>query len=221
MKTKKEATLILENEEPEIFWTFFSNGKELYPNLMNPTIFVPRLFHYMSSVNKMEEIVPFSQNDFLKDDIYMMDTYYSIFVWQYKSRTSDEKELKLILELAKEYIEKAPDGRTDCKGYYVPGGNNLEPLAFTSVFHGWDPTPTYDNFYENMIPIETILNSYQRLFTYEELLSGKYPQGIDTSQLENYLSEENFIDIFQMTRKQFIDLPRWKQQQLKREKGLY
>jgi len=174
-KRKKEGTLVTEGGEPLEFWKCFPNGKEQYPNMLNPQVFVPRLFHYLAS-HTIEEVVHFCQDDLNRDDVYMLDTYYAVFVWQYKSRLSDEKELKIVLEIAKEYIEAAPDGRKNCTGYFVPGGNGLEPLCFTCAFHGWDPTPKHECI-SNLQKIDDILSQYKQTFTYQELLEGKYPKG--------------------------------------------
>jgi len=219
-KQEQEGLLILEGQESSQFWKCFPGGKEQYPTMLNPNVFVPRLFHYMST-HTIEEVIPFCQDDLNKDDVYMLDTYTSVFVWQYKARLSDEKELKVVLEIAKEYIQTANDGRTNCLGYHVPGGNSREPLAFTSVFHGWDPTPKHTDFYANLHKIEDMLKEYDRTFTYQELIEGKYPPGLDTSQLENFLSDKEFAAVFETTRKELEEMPKWKQQQIKREKGLY
>jgi len=168
-------------------------------------------------------VVHFCQDDLNRDDVYILDTYYAVLVWQYKSRLADEKELKSVLEIAKEYIEAAPDGRKNCTGYFVPGGSGLEPLWFTCAFHGWDPTPTSKlalNF-ATLQKIDDILMEYKRKFTYQELLEGKYPKGIETAELENYLECQEFESVFEMTKKEFAKIPKWKQQQIKREKGLY
>lgn len=38
---------------------------------------------------------------------------------------------------------------------------------------------------------------------------------------QNYLSEQDFVSVFGMTRGQFTALPGWKQLQLKKERGLF
>nr|2RJV_A Chain A, Villin-1 [unidentified]2RJW_A Chain A, Villin-1 [Gallus gallus]2RJW_B Chain B, Villin-1 [Gallus gallus] len=47
------------------------------------------------------------------------------------------------------------------------------------------------------------------------------PRGVDPSRKENYLSDEDFKAVFGMTRSAFANLPLWKQQNLKKEKGLF
>jgi len=65
------------------------------------------------------------------------------------------------------------------------------------------------------------LQEYNRIFSYQDLIEGNYPKGLDTAQLENYLSDQEFENVFETTRKEFAEMPKWKQQQIKREKGLY
>jgi len=97
----------------------------------------------------------------------------------------------------------------------------LEPLAFTSVFHGWDPTPQHTDFFANLQELNVLLQEYNRIFSYQDLVEGNYPKGLDTAQLENYISDQEFENVFETTRKEFAEMPKWKQQQIKREKGLY
>uniref|UniRef100_A0A6B2KXS3 HP domain-containing protein n=1 Tax=Arcella intermedia TaxID=1963864 RepID=A0A6B2KXS3_9EUKA len=221
-KRNREAIIINEGEEPATFWNYFPKGREPYPNLLNPKLFVPRLFHYLST-NVLEEVVIYCQDDLNREDVYILDCYSAVFVWQNKTILSDEKELKTVLELAKEYIEVAPDGRDkkNCVLYYTPGGQGREPLAFTSCFCAWDPVPPYHNSYQNMVNADDILKDYKRTYTYQELVNGNFPKGLDTTQLEEYMKEEEFEVTFGMTKKHFSDLPKWKQQQIKREKKLY
>ncbi len=53
----------------------------------------------------------------------------------------------------------------------------------------------------------------------EELL--KRPELIDHSQLESYLSDEDFTKVFAMSRDAFTAQPSWKQTDQRRNVGLY
>lgn len=46
-------------------------------------------------------------------------------------------------------------------------------------------------------------------YTYEELVSGKYPKGIDVGRLEKYLSDDEFEEVFGMTPADFAILSSW------------
>jgi len=66
-----------------------------------------------------------------------------------------------------------------------------------------------------------VLRDYTRKYTYEEIKEGKYPKLIDVAHLENYLTDEEFKQIFEMTLEEFNKLPSWKSEELKKLKGLY
>ena len=65
------------------------------------------------------------------------------------------------------------------------------------------PLPTY--------PLEQLVNK-----PVEEL-----PKGVDASRKEEHLSLEDFTKAFEMTPAAFSALPLWKQQNLKKAKGLF
>lgn len=62
-----------------------------------------------------------------------------------------------------------------------------------------------------------------QLFRYQDLVTTNYklPRGIDKTKLETYLSEEEFENVFSMTREEFYRLPKWKQQARKKEALLF
>lgn len=45
--------------------------------------------------------------------------------------------------------------------------------------------------------------------------------GLDTTKLEDYMSDDEFEEVFEMTRAEFKKFPLWKQQKEKRAKGLF
>jgi len=57
--------------------------------------------------------------------------------------------------------------------------------------------------------------------SYERLKKKDFPAGTDTTKLETLLSEEEFMGVFCMTRKDFYNMREWKQSQLKRQRGLF
>jgi hypothetical protein len=46
-------------------------------------------------------------------------------------------------------------------------------------------------------------------------------QGLDKTKLEQYLSEEEFKTVLQMTKDEFYALPPWKQNKLRQQASLY
>nr|XP_008110418.1 PREDICTED: villin-like protein [Anolis carolinensis] len=47
------------------------------------------------------------------------------------------------------------------------------------------------------------------------------PEGVDPTQKERYLSDEDFYDIFGKTRDEFYQMPKWKQQNEKKQHGIF
>lgn len=54
-----------------------------------------------------------------------------------------------------------------------------------------------------------------------EALKGAFPPGVNPERKEAYLSDENFQTIFGMTPSAFNELKKWKQNDLKKAKGLF
>ena len=55
-----------------------------------------------------------------------------------------------------------------------------------------------------------------------ELLKNAFPEGIDPTRKEAYLSDEQFLQVFGMSQDKFYnELKKWKQQELRKAKGLF
>jgi len=48
-----------------------------------------------------------------------------------------------------------------------------------------------------------------------------YPEGVDSQQLEAYLSQKQFDELFHVSKEEFYKFPRWKQLRIKKELGLF
>jgi len=59
-------------------------------------------------------------------------------------------------------------------------------------------------------------------FTYSSLKGGGFPPELDKSIREQYLSQEDFSKLFNMTKESFAKLPAWKQKKkMKQNLGLF
>lgn len=68
------------------------------------------------------------------------------------------------------------------------------------------------------------LDSEPKYYPIEVLLKNQnqeLPEDVNPAKKENYLSEQDFVSVFGITRGQFAALPAWKQLQMKKEKGLF
>jgi len=58
-------------------------------------------------------------------------------------------------------------------------------------------------------------------YSYTVLTKKPPPVGVDSTKLETYLTTTEFCNVFGMTEREFSNLPRWKQNNLKKQKGLF
>jgi hypothetical protein len=57
-------------------------------------------------------------------------------------------------------------------------------------------------------------------FSFESLKS-ETPEGTDPTKKEAYLSDQEFTTVFGMTPEKFYEQKKWKQQELRKAKGLF
>ncbi|XP_043939326.1 advillin-like isoform X2 [Protopterus annectens] len=104
---------------------------------------------------------------------------------------------------------KMRDGIVFNSGKTVPDGKVVTPDVKPVPDVKLPETKVYDA--KGPFPREQLVGK-----TVDEL-----PEGVDPSRKEAYLSDEDFSDIFQMSRMQFQGLPKWKQQNIKKQHGLF
>jgi len=254
-----------EGEENEEFWALLG-GKGSYRNApeLQAAVREPRLFHCSNSsgVFTVEEVFNFSQDDLMMDDIFILDTYSTVYVWL--GPESNEVEKKTSMETALEYTKVASehDGR-DPETPIIVTYSGFEPTMFTMWFQGWDPALAGKDAYEQALDslkkelsqgsapsvkatvedgkiasvtrdIRDAMKDFQSAegmtFPYSVLrrdLPGKpLPnggRGIDSSKLEMYLADDEFLRLFKCKKEQWTTgfYKPWKQQEIKASLKLY
>lgn len=73
---------------------------------------------------------------------------------------------------------------------------------------------------EQKVEASKYLDPKSNKFSYEHL-KGQFPEGIDPTRKEAYLSDEDFTKVFGMPADKFYELKKWKQQELRRAKELF
>uniref|UniRef100_A0A8D0HAH8 Villin-1 n=1 Tax=Sphenodon punctatus TaxID=8508 RepID=A0A8D0HAH8_SPHPU len=169
-----------------------------------------------------------------------------VFFWIGKDANAAEKEAAAVT--AQEYLRSHPSGR-DPDTPIIVVKQGYEPLTFTGWFLAWDPLlwsekKSYEELKAelgedsslgqlvNEITSEkevfiasTVLGSVSFQSYPLELLANvtadDLPKGVDPNRKEDFLSEEDFMAAFGVSRQAFTTLPRWKQQNLKKAKGLF
>jgi len=100
-----------------------------------------------------------------------------------------------------------------------------EPLEFTNLFPSWtkkEDIRQLNQKYLDNTNLEMVLSALSRsTYTWEELQKRPLPDGVDPSRLEKYLGDEDFKAHLGLTREEFVAAPRWKQLEIRKEKGLF
>ncbi|XP_017841740.1 supervillin isoform X13 [Drosophila busckii] len=140
-------------------------------------------------------------------------------------------ERRAALETAVDYWRaKHGDNETlpfhGIKGQVVWAG--LEPLDFKALFPFWIEHPDVakrnleDGRTDTPMPIsEMLAQMTQTEYPLDVLKSRPLPEGVEPTQLELYLSTEDFHRALGISREEFEQLPLWKQTKLKKERGLF
>jgi advillin len=216
------AAVVNEGKEKKDFWSALGcSAISPFPCVTIDRAHPVRLFQSSESTgqHRVWEIpAPFSQDDLTRHDVFILDTWHRVFVWQHMASASDRKKA---MEVAVNYASQVPDGRPkDCPVLLVNAKE--EPLMFTGHFQAWRPIPRQpDAFVSALKPAQEELAKFTKTYTYQELVDKKYPAGVDTTKLDTYMSDEEFEKVFEMTREEFAAQPVWKQQKMKRDKKLF
>ncbi|XP_005395703.1 PREDICTED: villin-1 [Chinchilla lanigera] len=213
------------------------------------SVISPRLFECSNQTGRFlaTEIPDFNQDDLEEDDVFLLDAWDQVFFWMGKN--SNEEEKRAAATTVQEYLKMHPSGRDlDTPIIVVKQGH--EPPTFTGWFLAWDPfkwsnsksyedlkmelgnpedwsqiTAEITNPKVDMFTVHTNLTSGPLpIFPLEQLVNkpvDELPEGVDPSRKEEHLSVEDFTKALGMTPAAFSALPRWKQQNLKKEKGLF
>lgn len=224
----------------------YSNSKRLQEETQ---VITPRLFECSNQTGRFlaTEIPDFSQDDLEEDDVFLLDVWDQVFFWIGKQANEEEKKATAVT--VQEYLKTHPSGR-DPQTPIIVVKQGHEPPTFTGWFLAWDPfkwsnTKSYEDVKgelgnpgdwdhitaEITNPKTDVFNANSSLdsgplpiFPLEQLINvpvDELPEGVDPSRKEEHLSVEDFTKALGMTPAAFSALPRWKQQNLKKQKGLF
>ncbi|GAB1598635.1 villin-1-like [Argonauta hians] len=239
------ATFIPEGHEKPEFWNCLG-GYESYMNekqLQIPSVeHKPRLFCFsqISESIKLEEIYNFEQKHLIPDDIMIIDTWDSIFLWIGKDVKREIK--KQANALVQKYLENDPAFRhTDIPIYRIYQG--FEPAIFSGFFADWDENFWQDDITFDKLTKQMMLNnmniplfevpsakhsgqSFKQVPKYAySMLAGRspdmLPSEVDPANKERHLTELEFMSVFRMTYADFFNLPQWRKTDLKKNLGLF
>lgn len=99
-----------------------------------------------------------------------------------------------------------------------------EPGEFRALFAEWEASGGSEQAQHSPAgpqSLYAVIAERLKLRTVDELRRRELPPGADTKHLEDYLSEQDFERVFRMSRKQFGELPRWRQLNMKKGADLF
>lgn len=219
IKASREQIFIREGEEPGDFWENVGEA-EYYKTEWR---WFPRLFHCSSASGsfQVEEVLEWDQEDLDPGHLNILDTSQEVYLWTGQRAVNLEDEKKQSMETVLEYTKLHPlrkEMGVVSDVLFVNG--RREPFAFKCVFTAWDDSKTLDpSGLNDSIKVEDILKDLSRTYTLAELRNP--PKLLDSSKLETYLSDEEFQGVFKMDKPTFSAQPLWKQEQQKKNVGLY
>ncbi|KAM4715273.1 supervillin-like isoform 1-T3 [Anableps anableps] len=212
--------------------------------------YTPRLFRLSASSGMFEgeeQLYPARVTEgvmampFLQESLYsaqqpalfLLDNRMEVYLWQGRqpddtqctgsAKMRWDSERKCAMETVLQYCkEKNP--RRPPLAYLVLAG--FEPLTFTNIFPYWEKntsiTSKAGSSKSKVILVKEALSKLSKQqYSIEELTRKPLPEGVDPLRLEDYLSDQDFKTLFEMSRVEFNALPNWKQKNLKKSKGLF
>ncbi|EDQ85244.1 uncharacterized protein MONBRDRAFT_34323 [Monosiga brevicollis MX1] len=234
---------VTEGQEPAEFWSGLghdiANGRPHYAEVKEAQMQEyrpPRLFQCSNARGYfyVEEIFDFDQEDLIEDDVMILDAFFEVFVWIGAGANVEER--KHALETAKEYVDSDPTDRTSDDTAIMVVKQGLEPTNFRCHFMAWDDEKWSNGMnYEQLkaalgsgevgaVSLDQAMDAFStnKKYPYEQLKSNDgLPDTVDKTKKEQYLSDDDFQTIFKMSRSEFSALAKWKQNNKKKEVGLF
>jgi len=240
-----DPEFVFEGQEKKDFWAILGGKKPYFDQKVakqDEDVPEPRLFQISNATGNItvEDIgVPFSQEDMISEDVMLLDAGHTVFIWL--GAHSNKQEQQETVRISKEYLASCPNER-DGDTPIIVIKQGIEPPNFTGFFGVWDegrweleklyPTSTPGLDGEQGGPVVITDGSgadaglggytYGNILPYAQLIDPEaLPDSVDLSKKEEYLSEEEFNQVFGMSSEEFRELPGWKRTHLKKAKHLF
>uniref|UniRef100_A0A8C9XVC3 Supervillin d n=1 Tax=Sander lucioperca TaxID=283035 RepID=A0A8C9XVC3_SANLU len=213
------------NYTPRLFWLSASSGMFEGEEQLCPA----RVMEGVMAMPFLQENLYSAQQPAL----FLLDNRMEVYLWQgwqpedtqctgsAKMRWNNERKcaMETVLQYCKEKNPRRPP-----LAYLVLAG--CEPLTFTNIFPYWENDTSIASKTESsknkvMLVKEALSQLSKQQYSIEELTSKPLPEGVDPLRLEDYLSDQDFKTLLEMSRVEFNALPNWKQKNLKKSKGLF
>ncbi|CAB4019168.1 supervillin isoform X5, partial [Paramuricea clavata] len=173
--------------------------------------------------------------------LFLIDAVHEMYLWQgwwpgnpeeSESATTTgsaefrwHRDRKLAMQSVQSYADSV--GRQMSKACVVNAG--LEPTEFRSLFPFWEDHPDVTKINLESAKLNGKKESMTELlaklsrdrYSLAELLVRPLPEGVDPLKMEMYLSDEEFKEVFNMTKDEFNKLPKWKKLEQRKKAGLF
>lgn len=233
--------MLTEGQEREEFWNELG-GRGDYAKTLQSHVELEdkqsRLLHCSSVAGlfKTKLLVDYSQQDLLAEDLFILDAYDRVYVWLGQDANVEDKSSAM--EATLEYITSDPSGRDMSSSVFLVR-QGCEPPDFIGYFPSWnrefwDNKKTFEQMKaelgERNVSLQRDKTTSNGDLSFSELAKHSYevlvkkenlPEGLDLQHKEKHLSSEEFQEHFQMTYAEFVILPIWKQQHLKKQTLLW
>ncbi|KAF2073451.1 hypothetical protein CYY_005236 [Polysphondylium violaceum] len=195
----------------------------------------------------VDRVFEWDQDDLDDEDVMIFDCHTMVYLWIGRRSTQDERKVSMtvVLDLIKKINvesrlklikdkqaqQQQMDGADDIvndidinlEDYVYLVDSGLEPLEFTKYFHdSWDTRKSrgINQSATTLIKVAEYLKALNRTYTLQELRNNP-PRALDSTKLENYLSDQDFESIFKMDKSTFSQQKLWNQEKLKKSVGLF
>uniref|UniRef100_A0A3Q3KBB3 HP domain-containing protein n=1 Tax=Monopterus albus TaxID=43700 RepID=A0A3Q3KBB3_MONAL len=190
---------------------------------------------YPARVTEGVMAMPFLQENLYSTQqpaLFLLDNRMEVYLWQGwqpedtqctgSAKMRWDMERKCAMETVLRYC-KEKNHRRPPLAYLVLAG--CEPLTFTNIFPYWEKDTSISSMVghsNKVILVQEALSELSRQqYSIEELTRKPLPEGVDPLRLEDYLSDQDFKTLLEMSRVEFNALPNWKQKNLKKSKCLF
>jgi len=176
------------------------------------------------------EVEPLFTKDKLNSNYcYILDCHAEMYLWRGDNTSEDSKR-----KAFDKAVRMFKSDKTRPKWAVLKKVNEgKEPVLFQSKFHGGWELLSSGSESENNGGVEEeeesgggtkeeIVGEYDKYLSYEQLSSGKsLPASVDKNKKEWYLSDEEFEEVFEMTKEEFYSQPEWKKVEDKKRVNLF
>lgn len=233
---------VREEKEPGVFWesfpkdlpTDYASASYWKYRSYDPPGLQTRVFTLRSNFS-IEEIHDATQTDLRSENVYVVDAYFEVYVLiGFRARTNT-KAIDAALSFAKQYISYVTSGKAN--------GRPLEPLCnviaapskvprdFKAIFRYWDDkksctapqagdTDVLRARSLNMFDLDEALGILtRRQFTLAQVRAGR-AIGVSPESADEWLADDDFPNVFGVSRGEYQRLPAEKQQELRSSSAL-